>query len=216
MTDKRRRLVLALEPAIEGGSISIIEGQKVLDFERGVPGVSKSDDILLLIETILRRNGIKKESLGLIVVSDEPGSITGGRIGIATGQGIADAVGADHLKFSVFEALLFEAGFKESALAAVFDKDKGVYFKEFGADGSETGETARAVRHKKLFEFKRLLEEERLLEKDWVFTENLSAALIGCGFDFEGRKLREGYLGKGALSDLIGLAGEKIWLEERR
>ncbi len=98
--------ILAIETAVQGGSISLLRGVSVLDCWIGSREVSKSEDILEEINKILKRNDLEKKSIKKIIVSRGPGSYTGARIGIATGYGLKKALGCELFGASVLEALL--------------------------------------------------------------------------------------------------------------
>ena len=90
MSDKD--LTLSIETAVQGGSISLLQGKTELHNWIGSREVSKSEDVLQEIKNILKRNEIEKEELKKIVVSRGPGSHTGVRIGMAVGIGLRKAL----------------------------------------------------------------------------------------------------------------------------
>src|SRR6185369_5823441 len=131
MSISDRKVLLALETALDGGSICIFENHRVLDCAVGTGKLSKSEDILLLIEELLQRNKIKRGEIKLIVVSDGPGSLTGIRIGLSMAKGLADALSAEVLKISVLEALAYQGVKTGRLIAALYTEKTGVFFGEF-------------------------------------------------------------------------------------
>jgi tRNA threonylcarbamoyl adenosine modification protein YeaZ len=97
--------ILALETAVQGGSISLLKGDKELDFRVGDADVSRAEDVLVAINDILRTNEIDKSELGLIAVSNGPGSYTGIRIGLATALGLKNALNIETAGISILEAM---------------------------------------------------------------------------------------------------------------
>jgi tRNA threonylcarbamoyl adenosine modification protein YeaZ len=99
-------LTLSIETAVQGGSISLLRGIKELDHWIGLKEVSKSEDVLEEIKNILIRNGLKKDELKRIVVSNGPGSHTGVRIGMAVGIGLRKAIDCELTWVYALEAML--------------------------------------------------------------------------------------------------------------
>jgi tRNA threonylcarbamoyl adenosine modification protein YeaZ len=104
MSDKD--LTLSIETAVQGGSISLLQGKTELDNWIGSREISKSEDVLQEIKNILKRNEIEKEELKKIVVSRGPGSHTGVRIGMAVGIGLRKALNCKLISVSPLEAML--------------------------------------------------------------------------------------------------------------
>lgn len=82
-------IILALETAIGGGSICVCRGNKELAFIAGDDSVSRSEELLPNIKTLLAHVDIKPTEIDLIAVSRGPGSFTGIRIGLATAFGLS-------------------------------------------------------------------------------------------------------------------------------
>lgn len=104
----KKSIVLAIETAVEGGSLALLidDGEeKLADGWVGNGGVSKSEDFLAQIENSLEKNRVKKSEITLIAVSNGPGSFTGVRIGVASARGLSKALGCEIAAFSVLEAM---------------------------------------------------------------------------------------------------------------
>ena len=85
-------MVLAIEAAVRGGSIALIENDLEIAAWHGTADVSRAEDLLPNISELLDRMQIEKNSVDLIAVSNGPGSYTGIRIGLATALGLARAL----------------------------------------------------------------------------------------------------------------------------
>ncbi len=101
-----RKITLSIETAIEGGSISIIEGKDEIDFWIGIKETIKAEDFLVEISKVLDKNKIGKKNIKLITVSNGPGSSTGIKIGLATARGLGTALNCEVIEVSLLEAIL--------------------------------------------------------------------------------------------------------------
>lgn len=100
-------ITLSIETAVHGGSLAVLRETDELDSWTGNREVSKSEDILEQIKTILKRNRLEESKIKKIVVSRGPGSYTGVRIGMALASGLKKALGCRLVTVSVLEALFF-------------------------------------------------------------------------------------------------------------
>ena len=100
----KHQIILGIETAIQGGSLSLLKEGLEIDFWVGEENISKAEDVLEQISIILKRNNLKK--VDLIAVSTGPGSATGLRIGLATAYGLRKSWGCKIIGISAFEAVL--------------------------------------------------------------------------------------------------------------
>jgi tRNA A37 threonylcarbamoyladenosine modification protein TsaB len=105
MDKLKGKYILALETAIDGGSISILSDNNEIDFVKGNQNLSKSEDLLTLLDDLLSRNNILKSQIGLVTISIGAGSLTGLRIGKAIALGISNSLNISLLEISLFDAL---------------------------------------------------------------------------------------------------------------
>lgn len=133
MKKSDEKILLILESSIDGGSVSLFRDGRETDVLTGDAEVSKSGDLLILVETILRRNNLDKNSINFVGVSKEPGSVTGLRIGLAAAQGIADA-----LSIKCFSESLLKCMFRQQSnqpagkvSAAFYTRKNGIYCQNF-------------------------------------------------------------------------------------
>ena len=116
---KKFSLILAIESAIGGGSLSLSRDETQIDKWIGEGGVSRAEDLLSNIDQILTRNDLPKSSVTRIVVSVGPGSFTGIRIGLATAMGLATALNIDLVRISILCAMATHAPDNKNVLTAV-------------------------------------------------------------------------------------------------
>ena len=100
-------ITLAIESAISGGSISLLDDGRELAHWIGTSDVSRAEDLLVNIDKMLTSNNIGRKSLGMIAVSAGPGSFTGIRIGIATALGLKAGLGIPMSSYSALKAMAF-------------------------------------------------------------------------------------------------------------
>jgi tRNA threonylcarbamoyl adenosine modification protein YeaZ len=125
-----KKYVLGLETGIDGGSISILANNEIIDSARGSGNVSKSEDLLIVLDDLLEKKRIRKSEIKCIVVSDEPGSLTGIRIGLAAAKGLSDALGVPFRQVSVLEAMAFQAAGDGLIVAGLLTLKNTVYYKK--------------------------------------------------------------------------------------
>lgn len=111
--------IIAIESAILGGSCTLANGATAIDETRGKGGVSRAEDLLSDIDSMLKRQRLTPTEVTNIVVSAGPGSFTGIRIGIATALGFAAGLGITPTQISLFEAMLIASGLESPAITAV-------------------------------------------------------------------------------------------------
>lgn len=83
---------LAIEAAIGGGSLALLDQDKVIAKWHGDGTRARSEELLLRIAELIDQSGTRKQELVRIAVSRGPGSYTGIRIGLATAMGLAKSL----------------------------------------------------------------------------------------------------------------------------
>ncbi len=97
--------ILAIETSGSVGSVAIWEDGATVREESFQRGLVHGKALLPTIARLLEQAGWEKTSLGLIAVSQGPGSYTGVRVGVATAKALAYALGCPILGVSTMDAL---------------------------------------------------------------------------------------------------------------
>jgi tRNA threonylcarbamoyladenosine biosynthesis protein TsaB len=152
-----KKILLGLETGIDGGSISVFEEGILIDSVNGTGNISKSEDILLLLDILFEKNSLSKSDISLINISQEPGSLTGLRIGLATAKGLSDGLSIPVLKVSLLEKMAATSGFLGRVLSAIITQKDVVYFREFFLQMDGLRYSEENLKKADLFEFSALV-----------------------------------------------------------
>lgn len=98
-------IILAIEAAVRGGSISLLEGKCEIASWHGVTEVSRAEDLLFNIAELFQHTNTDRKNVNMIAVSNGPGSYTGIRIGLATAFGLGNALGIACFGVSLLKAI---------------------------------------------------------------------------------------------------------------
>ena len=96
---------------------------------------SRNEKLLPAIDWLLTENGVDRRAIDLFAVTRGPGSFTGVRIGLATMQGLALALGRPVCAMSTHEAVAFG---EPGRIAIVDDAGRGESYVSYFDDGRET------------------------------------------------------------------------------
>lgn len=129
------RIILAIESAIEGGSIVLMRELELLDSIVGDRGVSRAEDLLPNISELLQKNSLRPSEIDVIGVSSGPGSYTGIRIGIATALGLKKALDIPVVGISALDAMANAADRSLRLLVAVPVGKSDICVQEFSREG---------------------------------------------------------------------------------
>lgn len=98
-------MILAIETGIMGGSVSVGKDGEILGQISGDKSVSRAEELLPQIETLISSIGRSFDDLRKLAVSLGPGSYTGIRIGISTILGMKRVLQIPCLGISALEAI---------------------------------------------------------------------------------------------------------------
>ncbi len=121
--------ILALETAIAGGSISLLHNGIVIASMAGNDSLSRAEELLPNITSILDKNGILLDQIERMAVSVGPGSYTGIRIGMASALGLSTAIGCKCVGIPILYAmtLLADKGSKRCLTAVPVGRGDTAY-----------------------------------------------------------------------------------------
>jgi tRNA threonylcarbamoyladenosine biosynthesis protein TsaB len=102
--------VIALDTTTRGGSVALIERNRLVDERRGDVSRTHAELLPREILALLGHHGLRTSDVDLFAVAAGPGSFTGLRIGIATIQGLALVHRRSVAAVSALEALAQLAG----------------------------------------------------------------------------------------------------------
>ena len=171
---EKSKIVLAIEAAIRGGSVSLLDGETEILSWHGVTLVSRAEDLLVNISGILEQSGFDKSQIDMIAVSNGPGSFTGIRIGLATALGLKNSLGIPCFGVSLLAAVAatFSEGVEVAVAVPVGRTD--ICWQIFGNDDGVARplSTARSADRSKFVEFM-----SQTTELDFLIQKELLAAL---------------------------------------
>lgn len=112
-------IVIGIESAVEGGSISVFaDGLEILS-RSGNGTVARAEELLPAIDSILRELKMSVRDVGTIAVATGPGSFTGIRVGIATVLGLRSALQIRCVGISSTQAMALSDSDSNNVIAAV-------------------------------------------------------------------------------------------------
>jgi tRNA threonylcarbamoyladenosine biosynthesis protein TsaB len=126
------QVTLAIEAAIAGGSISLIDDSGEIANWTGEPGANRAaEELMPAIDELLTEHNIKPRDIGLIAASAGPGSFTGIRIGLATALGLKTGWKIPMASISALVAMGAVASMSGDLITAVPAGRSGIYWQRF-------------------------------------------------------------------------------------
>ncbi|HKY28244.1 MAG TPA: tRNA (adenosine(37)-N6)-threonylcarbamoyltransferase complex dimerization subunit type 1 TsaB [Pyrinomonadaceae bacterium] len=120
-------IILAVDTATLGGSVSLARGTSILASRIGDPKISHSNSLLQDINTCFDEASIKLVDVDLFAAASGPGSFTGLRIGLATMKALSRTVGRPCAGIPTLCAVARAAG-PSSATVAMLPAGRGEAF----------------------------------------------------------------------------------------
>lgn len=111
--------VLGVESAIAGGSLSLHHNGVEISSSCGDGSVSRAEELLPHIDSLLREYDVTIRDLDVIIVSTGPGSYTGIRVGIATVIGLRAGIGAHCLGVTILQAMKSAAKTESKVMTSI-------------------------------------------------------------------------------------------------
>jgi tRNA threonylcarbamoyl adenosine modification protein YeaZ len=97
---------VAIETAVAGGSLSLWKDGTEVGRWVGETKVSRAENLLANIDTLLSAHGSDRSELGMVAVSAGPGSFTGIRVGLATALGLSRGLSIVVSSVSLLESMI--------------------------------------------------------------------------------------------------------------
>jgi len=99
--------ILAIDSTAATASVAICDGDKLLSLWTHNNGLTHSESLLPMVESLLKYCGLTVDDIELFAVSAGPGSFTGVRIGAATVKGLAYGRNIPCIGVSTLDALAY-------------------------------------------------------------------------------------------------------------
>ncbi|HET6891593.1 MAG TPA: tRNA (adenosine(37)-N6)-threonylcarbamoyltransferase complex dimerization subunit type 1 TsaB [Pyrinomonadaceae bacterium] len=120
-------IILAVDTATLGGSVSLIRGDSILVSRIGEPAISHSNSLLRDINSCLEEAAVKLQDIDLFAAASGPGSFTGLRIGLATVKALSRTLGRPCAGVPTLHAVAHAAG-PSSATVGMLPAGRGEVF----------------------------------------------------------------------------------------
>ena len=126
-------IILAADTSLPILSVAILRDDALLGAIALEGKGTRNEKLLPAVDWLLIETGVARADLDLLAVTRGPGSFTGVRIGLATMQGLAMALGKPICAVSTHEAIAFETG----DATIVDDAGRGEFYLSEFRDGKE-------------------------------------------------------------------------------
>ena len=114
-------LLLAFETSAKAGSVALFDGQKLLGEQYLNSGMTHSQTLLSMAESVLSLCGKTAQEVNAVAVANGPGSFTGVRIGVAAAKGFAWGGEIPIYGVSTLEAMALGLGVFDGYVCPVMD-----------------------------------------------------------------------------------------------
>jgi tRNA threonylcarbamoyl adenosine modification protein YeaZ len=119
MPQDSEQIILALETAVGGGSISVFQNDAEIASICGEAGISRAESLITIIDQLLNSCGVSFRDISTIAVSTGPGSYTGIRIGMSTAMGLAGSLGSAFIGVDLLTAMCESVQSESAVVSAV-------------------------------------------------------------------------------------------------
>ena len=119
--------ILAIDTSSSICSVAILEDDKLIDKNELNDGKTHSENLMPLLDEILKRNSIDIKNIDLIACCVGPGSFTGIRIGVATIKPIAEVLNIKVASVMSLEGLARNIEGKEIIVSLIDARNNQVY-----------------------------------------------------------------------------------------
>lgn len=113
--------ILAIDTSSKICSTAILEDENVIDINNLDDGKTHSENLMPLIDELLKRNNLKVSDINMISCSVGPGSFTGIRIGISSIKAIAEVLNVKVASVTSLETLAKNVENSEEIIVSLID-----------------------------------------------------------------------------------------------
>ena len=113
--------ILAIDTSSKICSTAILEDENVIDINNLDDGKTHSENLMPLIDELLKRNNLKVSDINMIACSVGPGSFTGIRIGISSIKAIAEVLNVKVASVTSLETLAKNVENSEEIIVSLID-----------------------------------------------------------------------------------------------
>lgn len=99
--------ILGIDSSAKSASASVTENGKIISSFYINTGLTHSQTLMPMIDSVLKCAEVKLDDIGLIAVNKGPGSFTGVRIGVAAAKGLADVRDIPCAGISTLESMAY-------------------------------------------------------------------------------------------------------------
>lgn len=128
-------MILAFDASLPVLSVAVMSPAAPLAATSFEGRESRNEKLLPAIEWILRESGVERAALHLLAVTRGPGSFTGVRIGLASAEGLALALGIPICAMPTHEAIA--AGYPGRSVLVTNDGGRGELYASGYSEGDE-------------------------------------------------------------------------------
>lgn len=134
-------IILGFDVSNSSCSVAISRGQDILAYEEDLRPNMQAENLLLLIEKVLKDTNYSYDDMDYLAFTNGPGSFTGIRIGLACAEGILVASKIKPVVISNFEMLYYRAliqvKYFDKALVLLNAYRGQLYYQEFDFFGNK-------------------------------------------------------------------------------
>ena len=158
--------ILAVDTSSAVASCAIVDGEKLVCEEILNNGLTHSQTIMPMIESVMKRSGLETKDIDLFAAVTGPGSFTGLRIGVSAVKALAHAADKPCVAVSTLEAMAYNLPFCEKLIVPIMDARRGeVYNGIYRFGGGELS----VIREDRALSIEELCEDVNTLDCDAVF-----------------------------------------------
>ncbi|MBR5230456.1 MAG: tRNA (adenosine(37)-N6)-threonylcarbamoyltransferase complex dimerization subunit type 1 TsaB [Firmicutes bacterium] len=192
--------ILGIETTGPYGSVAIIDEKgTILGYEVSADTMSHMQELIPMIDTMLKKTHIKKEEITYVAPSIGPGSFTGIRIGVSTARALAQVLGIRCIGVPTLESFLY----KETKERASSEKNAAANQVICAILNARRGQVYGMIENY-LQPGPYMLTEVLEAMEERAFAEGCTVKFYGDGIDAYAHKLEEFFAGREHLRTFAG------------